>query len=202
MDQYQQLYHGTRAHTSVAYNGYLYVIVGRSSETNYLNDVRVAPVNANGTVGTWTATTSLPAELGGHTSIASSGYMYVLGGMSSTAQNSVRYAPINADGTIGDGPPLQALLMSAMTHRVVDNGFLYVIAGRVNLNDVQFALINTRGAVGPWTATTSFTTVRWLSASVAYNGYLYVIGGTNGAGSYLNDVQYAPISADGTIGTW
>ncbi len=50
-------------------------------------------------------------------------------------------------------------------------------------------------ASGGWTATTGFTTGRYAHTSVAYNGYLYIMGGTNG--SALNDVQYAPINANG-----
>ena len=45
------------------------------------------------------------------------------------------------------------------------------------LNDVQYAPINANGSVGAWTATTSFNTARYGHTSVAYNGYLYVIGG-------------------------
>src|SRR5205807_2502004 len=85
---------------------------------------------------------------------------------------------------------------------VACNGFLYVLGGANNnpdtgkLNDVQFASINASGAVdNDWTPTSSFTTPRDGHASVAYNGYLYVLGGAS-SGGYLNDVQYAPIRSD------
>jgi len=57
---------------------------------------------------------------------------------------------------------------------------------------VQFAPVNSNGTVGAWSATTSFSTGRYGHTSVAYNGYLYVIGGYNGTA--LNDVQFAALT--------
>jgi len=48
------------------------------------------------------------------------------------------------------------------------------------------------GSIANWTATTSFPTPRYGHTSVAYNGYLYVIGGYGAAGS-LNDVQFTTL---------
>src|SRR5207247_2547513 len=97
-----------------------------------------------------------------------------------------------------------ALTTARYTHTsVAYNGYLYVIGGfsTVYQNDVQMAPINANGTVGAWAATTAFATARYGHGSVAYNGYLYVIGGYSGV-THLNDVQVAPINADGTVGTW
>ncbi|MBI3097766.1 MAG: hypothetical protein HYY93_05885, partial [Planctomycetes bacterium] len=89
---------------------------------------------------------------------------------------------------------------------VVYNGYLYVIGGNGGsgvLNDVQYASINPDGSVGAWaTATTTFATPRIFHTSVVYNGFLYVIGGSDGVGVILNDVQYAAINSDGSVGAW
>jgi len=89
---------------------------------------------------------------------------------------------------------------------VAYNGFLYVIGGTTDdvtrYNDVQFAPINADGSLGTWQTTTPFYNGRRGHTSVAYNGYLYVIGGTPTGGGLLNDVQYAPINPDGSLGTW
>ncbi|OYW86535.1 hypothetical protein B7Z17_00150, partial [Candidatus Saccharibacteria bacterium 32-49-10] len=195
---------GRSGHTSVAYNGYLYVMGGLNDADVSLDDVRYAPLNANGTVGPWSATTSLPMGRSFHASVAYSGYMYSIGGSDGYGQNSdVEYAPINADGTIGAWEQAGYFNTAREAHTsVAYNGYLYVIGGSngTALNDVQYAPINANGTIGSWTATTSFTTARSAHASVAYNGYLYVIGGSNGTA--LNDVQYAPINANGTIGAW
>ncbi len=54
-----------------------------------------------------------------------------------------------------------------------------------------------------WTSNTNkFTTGRSSFGSVVYNGYMYVLGGNDDSSHYLNDVQYAAINSDGTVGTW
>ncbi len=60
--------------------------------------------------------------------------------------------------------------------------------------------------VGPWSVTSSLPTKRSAHASASYNGFLYVTGGSsagpgNGA-SFLSDVLYAPLNANGTVGAW
>ena len=194
------------SHTSVVYNGYLYVI-GGSNVSNIYNDVQFAPINADGTIGSWTATTSFTSARQNHTSVAYNGYLYVLGGWNgiTTYYNTVQYAPINANGTVGTWTATTSFTTGRRSHTsVVYNGYLYVIGGMNGsasfLNDVQYAPINANGTVGAWTATTSFTTARSHHTSVAYNSYLYVLGGYNP--TILNDVQFAPINANGTVGTW
>lgn len=190
-------------HTTVAYNGYLYVIGGTTTGSDYLNNVQYAPINSDGTVGSWTATTNLISGRQYHASVAYNGYIYVIGGSNGTSQNSVQYALINADGSVGAWSTTTAFTTARIQHTsVAYNGYLYVIGGYTGsaLNTVQYALINADGSVGSWTATTAYTTASYRHGAVAYNGYMYVVGGYNG--SYLSSVQYASINADGTVGTW
>jgi N-acetylneuraminic acid mutarotase len=56
----------------------------------------------------------------------------------------------------------------------------------------------TAGAVAPWAATTAVPTERGNVSSVAYNGFVYCIGGEGAA----DEVIYAPVNADGTLGAW
>jgi hypothetical protein len=195
------------SHTSVAYNGYMYVIGGRYSSA--LNDVQYAPINANGTIGTWNTTTSFTTARLEHTSVVHNGYLYVIGGNNGVGGvlNNVQYASINANGTIGTWNSTTSFTTGRAGHTsVVQNGYLYVIGGidggAVYLNDVQYAPINANGTIGTWNTTTSFTTGRYAHTSAVYNGYLFVIGGYDGTALYRNDVQYAPINANGTTGTW
>src|SRR5439155_26077821 len=115
-----------------------------------------APLNADGTIGAWSATTSFPNPRAFHRCVAYNGYIYVTGGAA--------------------------------------------VAGTV-YNDVQIAQINPDGTLGSWRSTSSFLTPREGHTTVAYNGYLYILGGYGG-GNYLNDVQMAPINSNGAIGPW
>ena len=75
-----------------------------------------------------------------------------------------------------------------------------VVAAGSNFDEVQVAPINSDGTLGAFTATNPLPSTRQGSTSVAYNGYLYVIGGLDS--SHLDDVQVATINADGTLGAF
>jgi N-acetylneuraminic acid mutarotase len=195
------------AANTIAYNGYLYVLGGNGSSV--FSDVQYAPINAStGAVGSWTATTSFPTARYAFTSFVYNGYLYVLGGFDNTnaALSDVQYAPINSNGTVGSWTSTTSFTTARDNFAAtVYDGYAYVIGGKNNsgtqLNDVQYAPINSNGTVGSWTSTTSFTTARSSLNAVVYNGYLYMMGGYDGSVTY-NDVQYAPINSNGTVGSW
>ena len=189
-------------HTSVAYNGYVYLLGGVDSYGDRYNVVQYAQINANGTLGAWSTTTAFATPRAYHTSAVYNGYMYVFGGSDGAVYyNDVQYAPVNANGSLGAWSTTTAFSTTRAYHAAaLYNGYLYVIGG-VGLSDVQYALVNANGTVGTWTTTTALGAARTGSDSFAYNGYLYTIGGYVG-GVEQNDVQYAPINANGTIGAW
>ena len=57
------------------------------------------------------------------------------------------------------------------------------------------------GSVESWNTTTTFPSNIDGATSVTYNGYVYEIGGNNGGGP-VDTVYYAPLNANGTVGTW
>jgi N-acetylneuraminic acid mutarotase len=197
--------------TSVVHNGFLYVIGGWDNGVSCAfscSDVFVAPIGADGTLGTFTTTTSLPAGRKYHASTLYNGRLYVLGGDVSIIgqQNDVLVAPFNADGTLGSWSTTTPFAGPRTNHAsVVYNGFLYVLGGHGSagsyFNDVQFARIQADGSIGAWNSTTSFSHPRTAHTAVADNGNLFVIGGAE-SGGYWDSVQVAPINADGTIGSW
>src|SRR5438477_490285 len=81
-------------HTTVAYNGYLYLMGGDSS-VGIVNDVQYGPISSNGAIGGWDATTSFPIPRYAHTSVAYNGALYVIGGNNGGNLNDVQYATIN-----------------------------------------------------------------------------------------------------------
>ncbi|MBI4564437.1 MAG: hypothetical protein HY716_07075, partial [Planctomycetes bacterium] len=199
------------AHTSVAYNGFVYTIGGFGANLAYLSDVLVAPLNADGSVGPWTATTALPSARARHGSVAYNGFLYAIGGFDSNTNpiGDVLVASINADGTVGAWASTTALPSGRVYHTsVAYNGFVYVIGGyngSSSLSDVLVAPVNADGTVGAWSTTTALPSVRAAHSSVAYNGSVYVIGGSvtsDAISQSTNAVLVAPLFADGTVGTW
>jgi hypothetical protein len=227
------------SHTSVAYNGYLYVIGGVSSSSandctainNECNGVQYAPINANGTIGSWSSTTAFTQARHSHTSVAYNGYLYVIGGVSSSSANDctatsnycngVQYNSINTGtpsfGTLGTWSSINTITTARDHHTsVAYNGYLYIIGGTNGSfqNNVLYATINSDGTVGTWnTATNAFNVARKSHTSVVYNGYLYVIGGRqlnpatsckpvgDTSSQICRDIQYALICTGSNSGS-
>ncbi|MGQ0508365.1 MAG: Kelch repeat-containing protein [Myxococcaceae bacterium] len=190
-------------HTSVSYNGYVYVIGGTNPA--YLNDVQVAALNSNGTTGGFAATTAFPTARAGHSSVAYNGYLYVMGGTNGGYLNDVQVAPINSTGTLGPFTATTPFATGRAGHTsIAYNGYLYVVGGfdgTTRRTDVQVARINANGTVGAWSTTTALGTGRERHANVVQNDVVYVLGGYTGA-ARLNDVQMAKLNPDGTLGPW
>jgi N-acetylneuraminic acid mutarotase len=189
-----------REHSAVAYNGYMYTMGGYS--TGNTSTVFYAPINSNGTVGTWQTTTALPSTLIDHSAVAANGYLYVAGGSNGGAVSTVYYAPVNPSGTIGVWSQTSALPVALSSHSAgVYNGYLYVAGGSSGsvTSTVYYAPIPPpavgSGTIGSWLAAKALPTALDLQSSVLANGYFFITGGTtNGINSGVTStVQSAPL---------
>ncbi len=210
---------GRRQHSVAVYGGYIYVAGGAYQGTNYLSDVQYAKINADGTLGDWTATASLLTMRREMDMTAYNGYLYIAGGLTSgSALNRFEYARLNADGSIasdsgcgaswcsGNNLPGNRMNASVLAY----NGWIYVIGGRggagTSSNAVYYARVNSDGSVGSWSSASSMNTARHYPHATIWNGYLYVVGGctnySSGCSSFLSSTEYAPIYADGSLGDW
>ena len=178
---------------------FLYVTGGQTTST-----VRFTDFNSDGTLNSWTDTTALPSARLQHAAAIFSNYIYVVGGSNIP---SVVYAPLNATGSVGawtnnSGPTgFEMYNLPAVAYR----GYLYVFggvgAGDAEVNDVYFTPFSSDGSLGTWVAATDLPSVLSNSAAVAYNDYVYVIGGESG-GVETSTVMFASISFDGSLGSW
>jgi N-acetylneuraminic acid mutarotase len=188
--------------TSIVANGYIYVIGGYN---NFLHStVYYSKLNSDGSAGTWKLSSSgLPARIYLHSSVVANGYVYALGGWNgSVNQSSVYYSKLNADGSTG---PWQTNTYSlpagnARMGVIVSNGYMYQLGGDANYT-VYSAKINADGSVGNWATANTNTTLQQYVSYVAGNGYVYAIGGYDGA-NYLSSIYYSKINSDGTLGSW
>ncbi len=151
---------------------------------------------------------------------------------STTRCSDVQYSVINSDGSLSCPgtcttgvftQQLTAFTTARFGHAsAYYDGYIYIVGGNAPINtgcdasshcsDVQRLPVNTgtpsSGATSGSTTqtTTAFTTPRTKHATVAYNGYLYVIGGNgtaSGAGcdasNYCSDIQYATMNSNGSL---
>jgi len=193
---------------TVAYNGYMYVIGGNVNSTP-VSGTCYAAINSNGTLGSWSTTSSMTTNRTYIKAIVYNGFMYAIAGQydfTPTLLNSVEYAAINADGTLGTWKTTSSISVSRNGYAAgIYNGYIYIMGGWTGsgvLTTVEYAKFKADGTLGSWATTTAFTTARSTAGGFAYNGYLYILGGYNAASTYYNDVQYARINNDGTVGTW
>ena len=184
-------------HTSVAANGYVYVLGGYSD--SYQSTVYYAKLNSDGSTGAWsTNANALPDIRGGHSSIVANGYVYVIGGSGTSGNSStVYYAKLNSDGSTGAWSTNANALPDVNSEHtsIVANGYVYIIGG-FGASDYQstvyYARLNSDGSTSSWsTNSNALPAIRGDHTSVVANGYVYVIGGYTG--SYQSTVYYASL---------
>lgn len=203
------------APSALAYNGYLYSFAGQDGVMT--NTVYYAPINIDGSIGTWVTTTALPNTLNQANVEVFDGYVYYLGGNNNGIHvNTIYTAPINANGSIGtwatSSTPLPIYGRGAAT--TVFGGYLYYITGGncTQANDggtcyqnlAYSAPLSANGGVGTWTQLSNVPPQGvFAQASTVQNGYIFTAGGMTSSGLTTTDVVYsAPLGPNGTIGTW
>jgi N-acetylneuraminic acid mutarotase len=196
---------------AAAYDGYIYELGGRNASNNSLVTTYSAQINngGSGVLGTWGSTTALPVALYQATSVVYNGYVYEIGGQNS-AGNAVAtsyYAPLSSSGTIGSWTTTTSIPVALYgATSVVYNGYVYEIGGQNSAGNAvatsYYAPLSSSGTIGSWTTTTALPEVTYYASSVIYNGYLYEMGGKPTTSSNYANVYYAPLNANGTIGSW
>ena len=152
--------------SAVAYNGYIY-LEGGSRPGNSPGTAYYAPINSNGSIGSWTATSAITTY---NTSTFTTGNIWY-------------------------------------TSTVEWGGYIYALGGETAgsktiafQSAVYYALINPNGTLGSWTTTTSLPVANGYASAVAYNGYIYLIGGASFAGN-STAVDYAKVGSSGGLVT-
>lgn len=171
-------------------------------------NLEAQPVPAVGSLGSWAGTTPLPGgSLPYSKYVNNENFVYALGGSSGgVATRTVRFAPFNADGSVGAWTETRPLPIGLAQHGAIIYGdYLYVLAGDRVTPDVRFSKIDSSGNLGQWMIMdTDFDlgAQRDNFPTVAYNGYLYAIGG-NVAGRDATSVLHSPVNTiDGSTGFW
>lgn len=201
------------AQACVATSGFVYCVGGTYDDAgDDVNSSYYAPLGSDGVVGTWTSTTAYPAPVDSQYCVASSGYVYCVGGWNEAdgtngtgvKSGAVYYAPLSSLG-IGSWSqstpyPANAYFPSCFAA----DGYIYCLGGvdgdgNVVSTDYHASLSST--GVGTWTQTTAYPLQETGQACVISSGYIYCVGGEKELDSFTNAVYYATVSS-GVIGTW
>ncbi len=198
-----------------------------------MSDVLTFTVASNATFSpstiSWTATTSLPVGLSGHSAAfaivggatTSHNLVYVAGGADSTyaPRSAVYFSTIQSNGQLGAWTSTMALPAAVAFHasvvatpfnsRVKGAGFLYVLGGATNAAGAPTAAIyrgaldSTNGAVTGWTSlSTTLPAALHSLGAVIFRGDLYLAGGAKTGNVPVANVYRARIDSTGALGPW
>ncbi len=184
---------------SAYHNGRLYAIGGYNGMG--LDTVHFNQLLADGSLGTWTATTPLPTIDGSPGVAVYDDHIYV----SSPTARSFYMATVNPDGTVDTWldvpPPLPNAPFGYRLGVQAYEGYLYACGG-FHYADVYYCRINQDGSLGPWTGTTPMPEPRHHQSVHFYNDRVYIVGGVTAGNQILSSTYSAPVSPDGSIGSW
>jgi len=185
----------------------VYLCGGYINDTTQTNAVYTAPINSDGTLGTWNATTNLPNVANRLNAVVTKNRVYLLAfSVGNYATSTVYTASINADGTIGSWSTATSLPGAiSWTRPFVTKNRIYICGGGIDTSTpvatVYTAPINTDGTLGTWTTGTSLpTAIGWTNVAITKNR-VYLLGGFNGS-SVVSTIYSAIINSNGTLGTW
>ncbi len=186
---------------SVISGSHIYFAGGWTTDfvQNVRNKVYYAPINSDGTLGSWLETTPLPQALSAFGMFETGNKIIVVGGRNSsqTPVNNVWLADILPNGTLGawnPGPSLPVPISNAGYTKI---GNFVVIAGGwtgySTLKDVYYAPINPDGTLGTWLKSANqMPEERCCGSLTASSNHLYYTGGHNpSSGQYFSDVFMA-----------
>ena len=161
---------------------------------------------------------SLPAATYHATAVAYNGYVYQIGGYAGSVTAVVDYAAITSSGALAAPGSCAGTItgywcaststangsLPAATYfatAVAYNGYVYQIGGYAGSVTavVDYAAINNGGpaTLSAWAATGSLPAATYQATAVAYNGYIYQIGGYTTAATAV--VDYAAITSSGAL---
>jgi hypothetical protein len=118
-----------------AYSGYFYAI-GGTDGTTASNDVQVVVINSNGSLGSWSKTTSFVGPRSNLSVTAENGYLYI----SNTDPNSYiapLKAPILTGGMVGAWEPMTDV-RNVAGRLIANNGTLYTVGAYPNSTTVSY----------------------------------------------------------------
>lgn len=186
-----------------AYREHLYVLGGATTSGTLTGAVSLATITDGGVVGSWVAGPALPLAMAGGSVVTHGGAVYLTGGRTTGGpQSSVLLASLKTDGQLTPWVPTSSFQNPRDSHAavVVGDRLILLGGGSPALGDVQVGTLPHTAGLGPFVPSTPVPTARRGQGLLATDRFVYLIGGGNSM--VLDDVWYAPIALDGSVGAW
>jgi hypothetical protein len=189
----------------VATKGRFYLI-GGDNNSGYLSSVYSAPINADGTLGTFRAETSMPAAKADSACFIIKDKLYAVGGKTDSFVNSVYRATVNNDGTLSGWETLPNFPINFSYGRPLHIKDRIYIFGAYDGNGnsyIYYTTYDSDGNINSWTNVTNMPNNMRNPALVCTDNYVFSIAGYDSNNSQYSNAAYrAPINIDGSIGAW
>lgn len=158
--------------------------------TGNVSTVYTAPINSDGTLGTWETGSPINTACDWSQAIITSSRVYLLGGLGTTANlSTVQYTTI-----VGGKNDYSEYYQEDATN--------YMMPGSGRPWEQQYQINETQSTdITGWTTATALPTILCSSQYIVTKNRVYLIGGSNGSIS-LNTVYVAQINNDGSLGAW
>lgn len=196
------------------FDRWVHVVGGASNDSVPRTGVHFADVQSDGSLGTWTQTSGLPAGRAFQATVAATpfnsrvdgdGYLYALGGIETKGGDpvtSVLRAPINDDATVGSWSQVATLPQPLHSlEAAIFRSNIYVSGGATTGNDpvatVYRASVDTLGDLGSWQSLESLPNPRVHHEMTVIGNCLHVFDGDSAAFNpnygQLTDTRYLDI---------
>jgi N-acetylneuraminic acid mutarotase len=193
----------------VASKDRLYLIAGYDGSVAF-STVYSAPINADGTLGTFRAEPSLPEARYSPVCFVIKNKLYTVGGWTGSITNgnninTVYRATINNDGTLSSWETLPNFPVNFHDGKALIIKDRIYIFGSYDSNNsyIYYATYDSNGNIGTWNYVANMPNNICISAIVCTDNYVFSIGGYSLNNSkYTNASYLAPILTDGSIGSW
>lgn len=185
---------GLSGHQVFLTSGYMYVIGGSvDGGVTALNTVYKSPITNDGSLGTWSTGPTLPANIQYTRLSVTKGRVYLIGGHTgSVVIPNLIFGAIDTTGLITSWTASTVFPTSiAQGHVLTTTNNVYYLGGTVN-NDlsgvsdsIYTATVNADGSIGTWSLMSGSCAVK-SGHLISVRNNIYVFGGVNSAGTFLN----------------
>jgi len=180
-------------------------LLGGSTEAAAIDTIFGAVIQADGTLGAFTAVGTLPVNVNDSSTIVTSSRVFLLGGHNGAAAiNTIFSAVIQADGTLGAFTSVGTLPVNLhASSAIVTSSRVFLLGGGtgVAINTIHSAVIQADGTLGAFTAVGTLPTVLAHSSVLVTTSRVFLFGGYTHASNTAN-IFSALINTDGTLGAF
>jgi N-acetylneuraminic acid mutarotase len=184
-----------------------FYLIGGENGSGHLSTVYSAPINNDGTLGTFRTETSLPDTRIDSVCFVIKNKLYVVGGgNSANSTNTVYQSTINNDGTLSSWTTLPNFPINFHDGKpliIKDRIYIFGATNDNGVSNIYYATYDSNGNIDSWTNGPVIPDNINNSAIVCTDNYVFTVSGYNEKNNTYTNVAYrAPISSDGSIGAW